>query len=138
MQNTGKIRILIIDDEADFRENLRILLMLEGYAAQVAEDAIEGGKALLEEKPDLIISDINMPYMDGLELLSLLRSNEDTKSTPVILVSARSDIDTLGQASQLGASDFLIKPLSRERLLSSIKACLKTAADRHSPISGKS
>jgi two-component system sensor histidine kinase/response regulator len=137
MQNTGKIRILIIDDEADFRENLRILLMLEGYAAQVAEDAIEGGKALLAEKPDLIISDINMPYMDGLELLSLLRSNEDTKSTPVILVSARSDIDTLGQASQLGASDFLIKPLSRERLLSSIRACLKTAADRPPHGSGK-
>jgi DNA-binding response OmpR family regulator len=138
MQNTGKIRILIIDDEVDFRENLRILLMLEGYATQVAEDAIEGGKALLEEKPDLIISDINMPYMDGLELLSLLRSNEDTKSTPVILVSARSDIDTLGQASQLGASDFLIKPLTRERLLNSIKACLNAAEKGFSPASGKS
>jgi len=137
MQYIGKIRILIIDDDVDFRENTRILLMLEGYAAQVAEDAIEGGKALLAEKPDLIISDINMPYMDGLELLSLLRSNEDTKSTPVILVSGRSDIDTLGQASQLGASDFLIKPLTRERLLNSIKTCLKTAEDRSSPASGK-
>jgi PleD family two-component response regulator len=138
MQNTAKIRILIIDDDADFRENTRLLLTMEGYAAQVAEDAIEGGKALLAEKPDLIISDINMPYMDGLELLSLLRSNEETRTMTVILVSGRSDIDTLGKASQLGASDFLIKPLTRERLLVSIRTCLKAARDGLAPAPGKS
>jgi DNA-binding response OmpR family regulator len=125
MPDVRKFRILIIDDDLDFRENARILLMLEGYAPQVAEDAIVGGNALLADKPDLILCDINMPFMDGLELLSLLRSTKDTSSIPVILVSGRSDIETLGKASQLGAADYLIKPVTRERLLNSIKTCLK-------------
>ena len=125
MPNVRKDRILIIDDDVSFLENTRILLLMEGYAPQIAEDAVEGGKALLAEKPDLILSDINMPYMDGLELLTLLRSTEDTKSIPVILVSGRSDIKTLGTASQLGAADYLIKPVTRERMLDSIKNCLK-------------
>jgi PleD family two-component response regulator len=80
---------------------------------------------LLADKPDLILCDINMPFMDGLELLSLLRSTKDTSSIPVILVSGRSDIETLGKASQLGAADYLIKPVTRERLLNSIKTALK-------------
>lgn len=127
MQNAGTIRILIIDDDVEFREMLRILLSAEGYTPQVAEDAIEGGKALLAEQPDVIICDLKMPYMDGLELLSLLRSDEGTNSLPVILVSGQSDIDTLSKAVKLGASDYLIKPLTRERLLASIEHCLKKA-----------
>jgi DNA-binding response OmpR family regulator len=130
MQDAAKIRILIIDDDVGFRDTLRILLSAEGYAPQVAEDAVEGGKALLAEPPDLIICDVTMPYLDGLELLSLLRSNESTGALPVILVSGRSDIDILGKASQLGASDYLIKPITRERMLESIKACLQKAGDK--------
>lgn len=134
MQETRKIRILIIDDDVDFREMLRMLLAAEGYAPEVAEDAVEGGKALLAKQPDLIICDVRMPYLDGLELLSLLRSSEGTGKLPVILVSGRSDIDILGKASQLGASDYLIKPITRDRLLESIKTCLQQASDeRNAP-----
>jgi PleD family two-component response regulator len=127
VQETRKTRILIIDDDVSFREMLRVLLSMEGYAPQVAEDAVEGGKALLAEQPDLVICDVKMPYMDGLELLSLLRSDENTSSLPVILVSGQRDIEILGKAVQLGASDYLIKPITRVRLLASIEECLKKA-----------
>ena len=121
---------MIIDDDPEFCEGLRILLSAEGYAAQIMEDGVEGGKALLANLPDLIVCDINMPFLNGFELLSLLRSDETTKSLPVILVSGDSDIDTLSKAVQLGASDYLIKPLTRERLLDSIRSCLAKVSPR--------
>lgn len=129
MPRTDKFRILIIDDDLEFRENIRMILLAEGYAPQVAEDAVDGGKLLLVERPDLVICDVSMPYMDGLELLSLLRKDEGTGALPVILVSGRSDIDVLGRAAELGASDYLIKPITRERLLASIGNCLKKAGE---------
>ena len=125
MQNHRKRRILIIDDNASFRELLRIMLSNEGYAVVVAEDAVEGGKAMLAAQPDLVICDIDMPYMDGLELLSALRSDPSTASLKVILLSGRKDIDTLTKAEQFGVLDYLIKPVTRERLLESINSCLK-------------
>jgi DNA-binding response OmpR family regulator len=125
MPASKKIRILIIDDDINFRDMLRIHLSSAGYAPQVAEDAIEGGKALLANPPDLIISDLNMPYMDGFELLALLRSDESVGAIPVIFLSGRSDGDTMARAVELGASDFLTKPVTREQLLESIEACLK-------------
>ena len=125
MQNNPKPRILLIDDNASFRELLRIMLSNEGYAVAVAEDAVEGGKAVLAARPDLVICDIDMPYMDGRELLSALREDPNTGSLKVILLSGRKDIETLTRAEQLGAVDYLIKPVTRERLLESIQTCLK-------------
>lgn len=127
MQNKHKPRILIIDDNASFRELLRIMLSNEGYAVEVAEDAVEGGKAMLSAQPDLVICDIDMPFMDGLELLSALRTDPSTAALKVILLSGRKDIETLTKAEQFGALDYLIKPVTRERLLESIDACLKKA-----------
>lgn len=125
MQDKPKPRILIIDDNRGFRELMRIMLSNEGYAVQEAEDAIEGGKAMLAVQPDLVICDIDMPYMNGLELLSALRSDSSTASIKVLLVSGRKDIETLTKAEEFGALDYLVKPVTRERLLESIEACLK-------------
>lgn len=129
MQSNRKARILIIDDNASFRDLLRIMLSSEGYAVEVAEDAVEGGKAMLAAQPDLVICDIDMPFMDGLELLSALRADPSTASLKVILLSGRKDIESLTQAEQFGAMDYLIKPVTRERLLESIDTCLNKAKD---------
>ncbi len=134
MQNNRKPHILIIDDNASFRELLRIMLSNEGYAVEVAEDAVEGGKAMLAAQPDLVICDIDMPFMDGLELLSALRADPGTASLKVILLSGRKDIETLTRAEQLGALDYLVKPVTRERLLDSIDACLKKAEADGNPV----
>ena len=78
MPDDRKTRILIIDDDTGFRDLLRIHLTAAGYQVQVAEDGVTGGRALLAQTPDLIVSDVNMPFLDGFELLSLMRSDATT------------------------------------------------------------
>jgi DNA-binding response OmpR family regulator len=119
-----KTRILIIEDDVDFRNLLRIHLSLAGYALEVAEDGVAGGKALLERPPDLVLSDVNMPFLGGFELLSLMRTDERTASIPVILLSGLSDDDTMSRAMKLGAADFLTKPVTLEDLMQAVKTCL--------------
>lgn len=133
MQNDRKSRILIIDDDVGFCDLLRLHLSSMGYQVQVAEDAVVGGRALLAEAPDLIISDVNMPFLDGFELLSLLRADPGTAAIPVILLSGRNDGDTMAKAVDLGAADFLTKPVTRDQLLESIEACLARAKGRGAP-----
>ena len=134
MPDDRKTRILIIDDDIGFRALLRIHLTAAGYQVQVAEDGVTGGRALLAQTPDLIVSDLNMPFLDGFELLKLLRSDAETASLPVILLSARSDGDTMAKAVDLGAADFLTKPVTRDQLLESIEACLaRTTKGRSKP-----
>jgi two-component system response regulator RpaA len=117
-------RILIIDDDADFRNLLRLHLTRAGYKVEIAEDAVVGGRALLERPPDLVLSDVSMPFLTGIELLSLIRSDERAASIPVILLSCHSDDKTVSKAMQSGAADFLTKPVTIEDLLRSIHTCL--------------
>ena len=126
-QARGKKRILISEDDVDFRELLRIHLSLAGYALEVAEDGVTGGRALLEHRPDLVLSDVDMPFLNGLELLSLVRADAETASIPVILLSGSSGDETMSEAMKLGAADFLTKPITLEDLMGSIRACLATA-----------
>lgn len=124
MADRDTIRILIIDDDLEFAEVLRMHLKAAGYAAEVAEDAVEGGKRLLAQPPALVLCDIGMPHLNGLELLSLMHSDQQTASIPVVFISGRSDSDTVIRAVELGAADFLAKPVTREQLLQTIEACL--------------
>ena len=133
MQNGKKTRILVIDDDVSFRDLLRFHLSAAGYQVQVAEDGVTGGRALLADAPDLIISDVAMPYLDGFELLSLMRTDENTASIPVILLSGRSDGDTMAKAVELGAADFLTKPVTHDQLLESVQACLARVKGRSTP-----
>lgn len=125
MQRDAKIRILIIDDDEGFRYLLHMHLSLAGYAVQAAVDGAAGGRALLEQAPDLIISDLRMPYLDGLELLSLLKQEQASVSVPMILLSCHWDDGALARAADLGAADCLSKPLTRDDLLISVDACLR-------------
>ena len=128
MQNPRTI--LVIEDDPDFRNLLKIHLSLAGFRLELAEDGIAGGKALLEHRPDLVLSDINMPNLNGFELLSRIRSDEKTASIPVILLSGQSDAATAAEAVKLGAADFLVKPISVDVLLASIRYCLARADRR--------
>ena len=130
MLDQGAIRNLIIDDDIEFADLLRMHLSAAGYAAEVAEDAVEGGKALLARPPALVLCDINMPYLSGLDLMSLMQSDARSASIPVVLVSGRTDSDTIAEAVKLGAADFLAKPITREQLLESVEACLQTGGRR--------
>ncbi|TSA12647.1 MAG: response regulator [Betaproteobacteria bacterium] len=123
-------RILVIDDDPFFRTLLRVHLTHAGYAVQVAEDAVEGGKALLRPDFDLVICDINMPFMSGLELVSLLRASTETATIPVIFASSKRDAKTLAEAESLRAAGYLTKPFQSEQLLQTVERCLMHRADR--------
>lgn len=133
MQDRSNIRILIIDDDVEFANMLRLHLMSAGYAAEVAEDAVVGGKALLERPPTLVLCDIGMPYMNGLELMSLMRADAHSAAIPVVFISGRSDSNTMARAVELGAADFLVKPITREQLLLTVESCLKAGGRRAVP-----
>jgi DNA-binding response OmpR family regulator len=124
------IRILIIDDDVTYGQLLRMHLSSAGYAAEVAEDAVEGGKAILERPPSLILCDINMPHLSGLDLVSLMRTEARVASIPVVFVSGRNDAETITRAVELGAADFLAKPITRAELLASVEACLRAGGRR--------
>lgn len=120
--------ILIIDDDESFRFLLRMHLTQEGYQVQVAGDGAEGARALLAQPPDLIISDLNMPFLNGFELLSLLKQDPATASIPVILLTGSSESETLEKAMSLGAANILTKPVTRDDLLAAVRTCLQSSA----------
>ncbi len=124
MDDQSKARILVIDDDPFFRRLLQAHLSQAGYAVVLAEDAVEGGKALLQPDFDLVICDINMPFMTGLELVSLLRGSDETAGTPVIFASSHRDTKTLLEVETLGAAGYLTKPFQSEQLLETVERCL--------------
>ena len=111
-------KILIIDDEAPIRNALRDILEYENYTINEAANAQEALLILAKEKFDIIISDIKMPNMDGLELLSKIQELIDT---PVIMITGHGDIDTAVEAIKKGAFDYITKPLDLNRLLVSVR-----------------
>jgi DNA-binding NtrC family response regulator len=126
MDGKRKARILVIDDDPIFRSLLRAHLSHAGYDVQLAEDAVEGGKALLHSGIDLVVCDISMPFLTGLELASLLHASEDTASIPVIFASSHMDTKTLIEAEKVGAAGYLVKPFTSEQLLETVERCLRS------------
>ena len=118
-------KLLLIEDDVSMLELLRVHLKAAGHSVRVASDAADGIRYILAETPDLILSDIAMPYLDGMELLRALRSDQKTMRIPVIFLTGRDDDDTLVKAHQLGVDDFLTKPIQVEDLLSAIDKALK-------------
>lgn len=120
-------RILIIDDDASIRELLRVHLNAAGYEVDLAEDAVVGGHAVLANPPDVVLSDVNMPYMSGVELLQAVRGDAVTRAIPFVFLTSRGDDETFVKAKLLGASGFVTKPVRRDELLSVIETSLKKA-----------
>lgn len=110
-----KGRVLVIDDDRSIRELLSLHLANRGYDVALAEDAIIGGRLALAAKPQLIIIDVNMPYLDGPDFVAALRSDPQTSDIPVVFLT--SDEDVLDRTARLGAFAFLTKPIMADRLL---------------------
>jgi two-component system nitrogen regulation response regulator NtrX len=110
--------ILVIDDEKSIRNTLREILEYEKYKVDDASDGIEGLQMIEKEKYDIILCDIKMPKMDGIEVLKNILTNSDT---PVVMISGHGNIDTAVEAIKLGAFDYISKPLDLNRLLITIR-----------------
>ena len=113
MSRRGKV--LVVDDEPSMRELLRLHLANEGYDVRSAEDAIVAGHLILKDKPDIVIVDVQMPYMNGYEFVGALKSDPQTRDIPVVFLST--DDNVASQAKKLGAAAYLQKPVMADRLL---------------------
>jgi signal transduction histidine kinase/DNA-binding response OmpR family regulator len=122
-------RILLVDDNADMRDYMRRLLGGR-YDVHVAEDGEAALAAIETRPPDLVLSDIMMPRLDGLGLLTRLRSDPRTSTLPIILLSARAGEESRVEGLQTGADDYLIKPFTARELLARVAAHLDTARIR--------
>lgn len=116
---TRDMNILYVEDELMVREGVAFVLEIENYDVHTAEDGQFAWEMLDQVNPDLLITDINMPRMDGLELIEKIRSSGKAE-LPVIVTSAFADKDFLAQASNLKISSYLTKPFSLEDLTSAI------------------
>ena len=123
-------KLLIIDDERGIRNTLREILADEGHEVEVAENGKQGREMARATAFDLIFSDIKMPEMDGIELLTALKSGDDAVDTPVVMISGHGDVETAVQALKLGAYDFLLKPLDLNRILITTKNALESKSLR--------
>ena len=112
-------KILIIDDERSIRNTLKEILTYEGFEVSEAQDGMEGLKAVEKGKFDVILCDIKMPKMDGIEVLEKIQ--ELAPETPVVIVSGHGNIDTAVEAIKKGAFDYIAKPLDLNRTLVTIR-----------------
>lgn len=126
---TLNARILLADDNADMRDYLQRLLSIH-YTVQAVSNGAMALAAALEQKPDLVISDLMMPELDGFQLLHALRSDARTQAVPVILLSARAGEEASIEGLEAGADDYLVKPFSARELLARIKSHLDIARMR--------
>ena len=117
-------RILIIDDDRTFVELLRVHLSDAGHDVDVAGDAVAGLRLILSDPPDLLLLDLNIPYLHGFEMLRALKNDALTRRMPVVIITGRDDEDAYVQALQIGIDGYLTKPVQREMLLATVEAAL--------------
>lgn len=110
-------RILVLDDEPDVTELLEYKLKQEGYRVQVLNDSLEFVAKVRDFEPDLMVLDIMMPELNGLQLCRIARSDPSMKNIPIIFLSARGDADDRIKGLETGADDYLSKPFNAKELL---------------------
>jgi signal transduction histidine kinase/DNA-binding response OmpR family regulator len=125
----GRAFLLVVDDNADMRDYLRRLLTPH-YELEIVGDGDAALAASARRKPDLVLTDIMIPGLNGLELLHRLRSDPRTNTTPIILLSARAGEENRIEGIRAGADDYLIKPFSARELLARVEAHLKMSSYR--------
>ena len=131
-------RILIADDEPDIRLVLRTRLELDGFTVLEASDGAEAVRMAQDEKPDLIVLDVMMPEMDGVEVCNRLRASFDTRNIPVIMLTARAGRDDKMSGLTKGANDYITKPFDLQELSQRVRNTLDWSRQQRSasPLTG--
>jgi len=124
-KKSGKVKILIVDDEPDFVSAIQHHLEWSNFQTVVAANGKEGLERAASEKPDVILLDTSMPVMDGHETLEHLRKDPQLKSIPVIMVTAACEMDDIATASSYGIADYIAKPFDFTELKEKIANVLE-------------
>jgi len=119
-----KKRVLIIEDNFDIRENATELLEFAGYTIISAADGKMGIEMAKAELPDIILSDIMMPYMNGHEVFAELKKHEPTRQIPFVFITSSVERKEIEEAFDRGADGYIKKPFEEEELLETIRKCL--------------
>lgn len=118
-------KILVIEDNAEVRENLEEILELSGYEVTLAEDGTIGVEYALRDIPDLILCDVMMPRLDGYGVLNILSKKSQTANIPFIFLTAKAEKNDFRRGMNLGADDYITKPFYKDELLSVIETRLR-------------
>jgi len=126
-------KILVVDDEQDILLLVRITLEAEGYEVITAVNGREAVDRLVADKPDLLVTDVMMPEMDGFEVLENLKQNVETEGIPVIMLTARTDARDMFRAWDMGTSIYLTKPFRPRELVAAVKRIFPGDGDIEPP-----
>ncbi|MFA5103629.1 MAG: response regulator [Candidatus Margulisiibacteriota bacterium] len=126
--------VLIIDDEKDIVENIEYNLTKEGYKISRSYDGINGLEAVQKKMPDIVILDLMLPGMTGIEVCKAMRSDPKTASIPIIMLTARGEETDKIVGLEVGADDYMTKPFSIRELAARIKAILKRYGKKAEPV----
>jgi two-component system cell cycle response regulator len=126
-------KILVVDDDFRTLKLVGLVLDQEGYDVIAAESGEEGLEKARAQNPDLIILDILMPGLDGYEVAQRLRSDPATADVPILMLTARAGLDDRVTGYEVGADDYLTKPVHRQELASRVESLLRFAASRQVP-----
>ena len=129
-----KPTILLVDDDPDIREFVTFNLAKEGYNMVTAKDGAEGVEAVKKHRPDLVLLDVMMPGMDGIEACEAIRTNPDIASTLIAFLSARGEDYSQVAGFDAGADDYITKPIRPKVLVSRVKALLRRNVKESEPV----
>ncbi len=124
-ENQATLTVLVIDDEENIIELIKLGLKYEGFSVESAPDGPQGLAAAQRLNPNLIILDLMLPGMDGLEVCRRLRANPTTRDIPILMVTAKDEVRDRVVGLETGADDYLAKPFSFEELVARIRAILR-------------
>ena len=123
-------KILIVEDEANIRELLRLYLEREGYTVLEAEKGVEGIKKWKSDKPDMLLLDVMMPVMDGWEVCREIRAESDV---PIIMLTAKGETADRVSGLEMGADDYIVKPLEMPEVIARVRAVFRRIAPDDAP-----
>jgi len=126
-QAEKKKTVLVVDDEEIMRNALKRVLENHGYQVILAEDGVTLSKVLEISQLDLILLDVNLPWVDGYELCQLIKTHPVLKATPVVFISARKGVEDVQRGISSGAEDYITKPFDIDYLLNIVEKHLKNA-----------
>ncbi|MCA9921530.1 MAG: response regulator [Anaerolineales bacterium] len=123
--------VLIVDDEPMARTLLRLMLVRAGYHVSEAEDGFDALEKVRINRPDVILLDVMMPGMDGFTVCETLRKDNETAKLPIIMLSAKTDLDSINKGLLVGATKYLMKPISPEDLTRHVRETLDHGIEAH-------
>ena len=115
------ISVLAVDDSRTMRDMINLALTSEGFEVHLAEDGEHGLEVLDDLDPDVIITDINMPRLDGFGFIDAVRLRDDTRTTPILVLTTESSNDLKSKARSAGATGWIVKPFAQDKLVRALR-----------------